>query len=277
MSTQTTANDQVREAWDALADHFDRHLTPRTMTFGQEIVSRLELGPDVRVLDVAAGSGGVAIPAARTGADVVAVDIAPTMIERLEARARTEGLSTLHAEVGDGTALDFEDDRFDVAVSLNGVSLFPDLTGGLDELVRVTRSGGEVVIGTFGPLPEVEFIAFLFGALKAAAPEVVPSPDGPLPPFRLADATVFADTLRSAGLRDVSVTPVTWETRFDSVDDFLAFGMHGNPIPKQLSARLSDEQSAEVRQIIDGMLRERSGGEAGATLRNSMRIGRGTV
>ncbi|MBW3620493.1 MAG: methyltransferase domain-containing protein [Actinobacteria bacterium] len=277
MTAPTAPTDQLREAWDALADGFDRHLTPHTIAFGQEIVSRLELGPGRRVIDIGAGSGAVAIPAARTGAEVVAIDLAPTMIERLTARARAEGLATLSAEVGDGTALDVGDDRFDVAVSLNGVTVFPDLTAGLDEMVRVTRPGGEVVVGTFGPLPEVEFVAFLLAAMRAAAPEAMPASDAPPPPFRLADPTVFADTLRAAGLRDVTVEPVTWEIPFASVDDFLDVGMHGHPLPGQLRAGLTEEQAVAFRQVLDGMLRERSGGEAGAVLRASMRIGRGTV
>lgn len=277
MTTGTPSASQIRDSWNAIADDFDRYLTPRTMNFGQEVVSRLSLEPGTRVLDVGVGSGAVAIPAARAGAEVVAVDIAPTMIERLTERASAEGLTNLHAQVGDGTALELDDDSFDVAVSLNAVSLFPDLTGGLSELVRVTRRGGEVVIGTFGPLPEVEFIAFLLGALRATAPEAMPPPNGPLPPFRLSDAAVFEDTLRAAGLREVSIEPATWELRFDSVDDFLDVGMNGNPIPRKLSAGLTDEQVAQVRHVLDGMLRERSGGEAGAVLRAKMLIGRGTV
>jgi ubiquinone/menaquinone biosynthesis C-methylase UbiE len=268
---------EVRDAWDAIADGFDRYTTPRTLAFGEHVLSRLPLRPGARVLDVGCGSGGLAIPAARMGAEVVAVDIAPTMIERLTARARAEGLSTLRARVGDGTALDLEDDSFDIAVSLNGVSLFPDLSGGLAELLRVTRAGGTVAIITFGPLPQVEFIAFFLGALRATVPDAVPTAAGPLPPFRLADPSVFERTLRTAGLRDVSVATVPWETSFASVDDLLDVVMTSNPIAGRLTGGLSDEQFDQVRQVLDGMLRERSGGLAGAVLRAQMRVGRGIV
>jgi ubiquinone/menaquinone biosynthesis C-methylase UbiE len=112
------------------------------MAFGEQALSRVELGPGVRVLDVASGSGGLSIPAARAGAEVIVLDIAPTMIERLRDRARAQSLTTVQAEVGDCQALALDDDVFDVAVSMNGVSLFPDILGGLREMVRVTRPGG---------------------------------------------------------------------------------------------------------------------------------------
>lgn len=276
-TTPTSTGAQVRAAWDAIADDFDRYLTPRTMDLGRDIVSRLALGPGIRVLDVGAGSGAVAIPAARAGAEVVAVDIAPTMVERLRARARAEGLDDLHAQVGDGTALELDDGSVDVAVSLNGVSLFPDLAGGLAELVRVTRRGGEVAVATFGPLPEVEFVAFLLAAFRAVAPEAMPAPTGPLPPFRLSDPTTFQEALRAAGLHEVSVEPILWEIEVGTVDEFLGVAMHGNPIPRQLSAGFSEEQLGQVRQVLDGMLRERSGGRAGAVLTAHMQLGRGTA
>jgi ubiquinone/menaquinone biosynthesis C-methylase UbiE len=277
MTMQTPTPLQVRDAWDAIAAGFDQHVTALTIAFGENVLSRLPLRPGVRVLDVGCGSGGLSIPAASMGAAVIAVDIAPTMIERLTARAHAEGLSTLRARVGDGTALDLEDDSFDIAVSLNGVSLFPDLAGGLAEMVRVTRPGGEVAIMTFGPLPEVEFISYFLGALRATAPEAVPASAEPMLPFRLADASVFETALRTAGLRDVSVETVPWETPFESVDDLLDVVMASNPIAGQLTGGLSDEGFGQLRQVLDGMLRERSGGQAGAVLRAQMRIGRGTV
>lgn len=267
---------RVRDAWESVADGFDRYTTPETIAFGQQVLSRVELGPGVRVLDVAAGSGGLSIPAARTGADVVGLDISPTMIERLIARAREEGLTTLEGHVGDGQALDLVDDTFDVAVSMNGVSLFPDLTGGLRELVRVTRPGGHVLVVTFGPLQEAEFIAFFLGAVRATVPDAVPAPGDPLPPFRLSDPATFQGVLQAAGLRDVVVEPETWEMRVTSVDHHLDVVLSSNPIARQLIAGLSDEDLREVREVLDRMLRERSGGP-GAVLSNAMLIGRGTV
>ncbi|CAN5903333.1 hypothetical protein BH23ACT8_BH23ACT8_25170 [soil metagenome] len=277
MSTQTPSITQVRDAWDAIADAFDRHATPQTMAFGEQVLSRLELGRGVRVLDVAAGSGGLSIPAARTGADVVAVDIAPGMIDRLAARARAEGLATLEARVGDGAALAFDDDSFDVTVSMNGVSVFPDLPGGLREMARVTRPGGRVLVVAFGPVQEVEFVAFFLGALRATVPASLPPSDEPMPPFRLADPATFQRSLQEAGLRDVSVETATWQMHTDSADHFLEGVLSTNPIASQLTAGLTEEEFAQVRDVLDGMLRERSGGRPGAVLNSQMRIGQATV
>lgn len=116
MNTRTEhLTEQIRTAWDALAPGFDRHTTPHTMRYGEQILNEIAIGPGARFLDVAAGSGALALPAARRGARVVAVDIAPAMVERLAARAREEGLER-----------------------------------GLAEMVRVTRPGGTVLVAAFG-------------------------------------------------------------------------------------------------------------------------------
>ena len=278
-STSTAASgDRERAAWDAIADGFDRHTTPHTIGVGEEVVTRLGIRPGVRVLDVAAGSGGVAIPAARAGAEVVAVDYAPGMVERLAERARAEGLSGLTAQVGDGTDLELEDDSFDLVVSLNGISLFDDLAGGLREAVRVTRAGGEVAVVTFGQLPRVEFISFFLGAVRAVAPEALPPVSaGPLPPFRLADPGVFATTLEAAGLEDVTVDAVEHTMQFRSVDEHLDTVLSSNPIAQRVVAGLGADGRDELRHTLDGMLREHSGGRAGADLHALLQLGRGTV
>lgn len=268
---------QVRDGWDAVADGFDRHVTPHTLELGQQIVARMHLHPGTRVLDVGAGSGALSIPAARAGARVLAVDIAPSMVDHLQARAQAAGLTDLRAAVGDGTALDLDDHSFDVAISLNGVSLFPDLTGGLTEMVRATRDSGQVLVATFGPLSKVEFVGFFLSALRAVVPDRHPPAGQPLPPFRLADPEAFRQSLEGVGLHDVTVDTVTWETKFASVEDFLDAIMASHPIPGQLTAGLTDDEWQQVRQVLDGMLREHSAGQPDAVLHSQINVGHGTV
>lgn len=279
MTTQHVPGiEQIRGAWDDIAAGFDEFVTPETLVLGKEIVRRVGIRPGVRVLDVAAGSGALSIPAARIGADVLATDIAPGMIERLNARARAEGLSSLRGRVMPGQALDLDDDAFDVAASINGVSVFPDMARGLAEMVRVTRPGGLVVVVAFGPMPKVEFIRFFAGAIQAAIPGAAPLPTNPPPlPFQVADPQVFRGRLAAAGLREITVEPVTWEMAFDSVEHLWRVFTSSNPIGAQMVAGLGTEQRAEVQHVLEGMLRERSGGAPGAVLKTELNVGTGTV
>jgi SAM-dependent methyltransferase len=200
------------------------------------------------------------------------------MIERLRNRARAEALSRLQAEVGECQALALDDDVFDVAVSMNGVSLFPDILGGLREMVRVTRPGGQVLVVVFGPLSRAEFIALPLGAMGTTVPGSVPPPGGPpMPPFRLSETAALQRILQEAGASDVGVDTVPWSMTFESVDSLLDLLLTSNPIARQLTSGLTDEQFRSVRQVLDGMLRGRSGGAPGAVLSTEMHIGTATV
>ncbi|GAB3409921.1 class I SAM-dependent methyltransferase [Flindersiella endophytica] len=263
--------------WDDIAERYDEYTTPKSLQYGAEILDLLGIGGSMRFLDVAAGSGALSIPAARSGADVLATDLSPVMMERLRARARSEGLTRLETEVMDGLDLKLADDSFDVAASQHGVSLFPEVGRGLAELVRVTKPGGKVVVVAFGAFQKAEFIGFLLSAMQAAVPGFTGlAADAPPPPFQLSDPAVFRARLTEAGLRDVRVDTISCDTPFDSARHLWDMVTSSNPIGADMVAGLTAEQRAEVRHVLDGILRERSGGSPGAVLHLELNIGTGT-
>ena len=278
MTIQTPTSEQIRTAWDALAAGFDQYVTPKNIPFGDEILRRVDFGPGSRFLDVACGTGALAVPAARRGADVTAVDLSPAMIEQLTTRVRAGGLTNVVSRVMDGNALEFDDDTFDVTASLNGISLFPDLSGGLREAVRVTRPGGRVVIAAFGAPQKAEFLVYFMGAMQAAVPGFTPLPMDPPPlPFQVADPEVLLGRLSDAGLSKVGVDVLTWTFRVESGTELWNLIRSSNPIGAQLTAGLTAEQQADVQRVLDDMIRERSGGTPGGVLHAALNIGIGTT
>jgi 2-polyprenyl-3-methyl-5-hydroxy-6-metoxy-1,4-benzoquinol methylase len=137
-----------RATW-ALGDYHE--FARRSLwVFGQELVEACGIGPGQRVLDVAAGSGNVAIRAAQAGAEVVASDLTPENFEagRREAAARGVRLEWVEA---DAEALPFADGEFDVVTSAFGAVFAPHQQVVADELLRVCRPGG--MIGLTAPTP----------------------------------------------------------------------------------------------------------------------------
>jgi ubiquinone/menaquinone biosynthesis C-methylase UbiE len=277
--TSMTAKEfsDTQAGWDEIAAGFDEYATPLTTAFAEAALQRVDLRPDMRFLDVAAGSGALSLPAARLGAEVVATDISPAMVELLEARARDENLTTIEAHVMDGHALELDDDAFDVSASMNGVSLFPDMQRGLGEMVRVTKPGGRILILAFGPPTEAEFITFFLEAMQAAVPGFDGLPMDPPPlPFQVADPEQLRARFVDAGLNDIRIDTDSWETEFRSATHLWNMVVNSNPIAASLVANLSQEQIAEIQEVLDTKLRERAGGSGPAVLTTRMNIASGT-
>ncbi|MDT4959268.1 MAG: hypothetical protein QOD31_3067, partial [Pseudonocardiales bacterium] len=142
---------------------------------GPILVEASAVQPGQRVLDVAAGSGNVAIPAALTGASVVASDLTPELFEAGRRLAAARG-ADVEWQQADAEALPFADNEFDTVLSCVGVMFAPHHQVAADELVRVCLPGGTV--GVINWTPE-GFIGQLFATMKPYAP---PPPPGAQPP-----------------------------------------------------------------------------------------------
>lgn len=276
----TTAEEHAAppEAWDALAEGYDRYVAPQEGDLANEALRLVGLEPGERFLDVAAGPGGLSLPAARLGAEVLATDWSPAMIERFEARVREEGMSKAEGRVMDCHALDLPDNSFDVTGSQFGVMLVPDQPRALREMVRVTKPGGRVLVIAYGFPAELDFLQFFIGALKAVAPEFPGLPDDPPPlEFQVSDPEVLRQRLIDAGLKDVGVERTAERPTFSTGQEMWDWVLCGNPIPGTVIAdlNLTEEQQARLRQILDGMLRERAGGDGRAVLTNAVNVGVG--
>jgi ubiquinone/menaquinone biosynthesis C-methylase UbiE len=275
----TTADEHVAppEAWDAIAEGYDRYVAPQEVELANEALRLARLEPGDRFLDVAAGPGGLSLPAARLGARVLATDWSPAMIERFQSRVREEGLRDAEGRVMDCHALDLPDDSFDVTGSQFGVMLVPDQPRALREMVRVTKPGGRVLVIAYGSPAEFETLQVFISALTAVVPDFPGLPDDPPPlEFQVADPDVFRQRLTDAGLKDVRIERTAERSVFTSGQEMWDWVLYGNPIPGMLVADLSEDQRTRLRQVLDSMVRERAGANGRAVLANAVNIGIGT-
>jgi ubiquinone/menaquinone biosynthesis C-methylase UbiE len=265
-------------AWDRIAPGYDRTNTPTQMWLGNEGLRRAGLRAGMRLLDVAAGSGALSIPAARLGAQVLAVDQSARMLELLAARARGDGLS-VETRIMDGHALALDDGSFQMAGSQFGVMLFPDMPKGIREMARAVEPGGRVLMTVYGDPHKIDFLGFLIGAVQSVRPDFTGPPMDPPPlPFQLQDPKRLEKELSAAGLKAVHVETITETTEFRNGQELWDWLVFSNPIVEAVLASLSlahDERSV-VQQTLDRMVRDRAGGRGAAKLTNPINIGIGT-
>jgi ubiquinone/menaquinone biosynthesis C-methylase UbiE len=277
IGTQQQA-DQIRSAWDALAAGYDEYVTPTHLPLANEALDRIDIRPGARFLDVAAGSGALSLAAARRGAQVLGTDISPGMVEGLNDNARRYGLVNLTGQVMDGHDLDLDDNSFEASGSMFGVMLFPDLPSGLSQMARVTKPGGKVLMVTFGSPAKVEFLGFFLTAVKRVVPDFAGLPMNPPPlPFQVSDPAKLQQAMNNAGLDAVQVETTTETLEFVSAEHLWNWVANSNPIGAQLTGSLSPDQAASVREVLDAMLQERSGGNGPARLTNPINLAVGTA
>jgi len=265
------------EAWDAIAALYDEHVAPGESDLATAGLRLAGLRAGDTFLDVAAGTGGLSLPAARLGAKVLATDWSPKMIEQFTARVRAERLDA-EGRVMDCHALDLPDNTYDVTGSQFGVMLVPDQPQALSEMVRVTKPGGRVLLTAYGNPAEFEALHDFVSAAQAVVPEFEgPPEDEPLLEFQVSDPAILRQRLIDAGLTNVTIDTSQQERiTVKNGQQLWHWTMGGNPIPGILVADLTDEQRTDIIRVLDGMIRERSGGSGPAVLTAPLNIGVGT-
>ncbi len=214
---------------------------------GTALVAASGVGRGDRVLDVAAGSGNAAIPAALTGARVTATDLTPELLDAGRAAAQAAG-ADLEWEVADAEALPYPDGTFDAVLSCVGVMFAPHHQRAADELVRVVRPGGTVALLSWTP---TGFIGQMFATMKPYAP---PPPAGVQPPPLWGDEqhvrTLFGDRVTEVRATRGTVTVDRFRTPEDFREYFAA--RYGPTIAVRTSlAGDPDRLAALDRDLVD--------------------------
>jgi ubiquinone/menaquinone biosynthesis C-methylase UbiE len=153
-----------------------QNVTETLADLHETMLDRLAPQAGERWLDLACGTGAVAERAARAGAAVTGIDLAPALVETARQRAEAAGLEIDYA-VGDCENLQVDDDAFDVVSSSCGIMFAPDHRATADELARVTTSGGRIALANWTPE------GGLGEMFRMMAPFAPPPPPGAGSPF----------------------------------------------------------------------------------------------
>jgi ubiquinone/menaquinone biosynthesis C-methylase UbiE len=231
-TTITSTAAAARDLWDS-GDY--TLVGTRLTAIAEELCETAGVTAGLRVLDVATGHGNTALAAARRDAEVVGIDIAPSLVVRAAERARVEGLDISFRE-GNAEAIDEPTDAFDIVTSSLGVQFAGDQASTAAELLRVVRPGGRIALACWSPNG-------FYAELPTLVWEYAPAP--PSAPSPMTWGT--EDGLRSLLGRSVAlvVHPRTFRLRFRSIDRYLELVLPTFPPFVQLGRRVDPRPHAE--------------------------------
>jgi ubiquinone/menaquinone biosynthesis C-methylase UbiE len=210
------------------------------------LVEACGIEPGMEVLEVAAGTGNLALAAAQRGARVVASDLTPRMVELGRQRSAAEGLDIEWREA-DAEDLPFDDGRFDVAASTFGAMFAPRPQVAAAELFRVVRSGGTVGMANWTPKG-------YFGRLLAIALSYGPPPPAGIPsPLAWGEPEVVRERLGELA-RSVELQPRMAPIRFDSKQAAREFQERYNGPLIALRNSLPSERYAALMTDLDELV-----------------------
>ena len=201
-----------------------------------DFVNRLGIQPGMKVLDVACGTGNTTLPAAKTGATVTGVDLAPNLVEQARENAKAAGLNAKFEE-GDVEALSYPDASFDAVITMFGAMFAPRPELVAAELKRVCRPGGFIAMANWTP---GGFIGQMFKTTSAHLP---PPPGMTSPVLWGVEETVRERFSEGISKVETRLQKVTWMFPFSPAEVVEHFRLYYGPTQKAFGA-LGEKQAA---------------------------------
>jgi len=231
----------------------------RYYTDGAEaFINRLNLEPGTKFLDVACGTGNLALPAARAGAVVTGVDIAPNLVEQARENARGEGLK-IQFDEGDAEALAYDDASFDVVATMFGAMFAPRPALVAAELKRVTRPGGLIAMANWTP---TGFIGKMF---KTMTSHVAPPAGMPSPVLWGVEETVRERFGEGISKLDANTQNIRWVFPFSPAEVVEHFRLYYGPTQKAFGL-LDENGQLALRADLEKLWTEHNQATDGTTV-----------
>lgn len=234
-------------------------IAEHTVIDAERFVDDLGITPAMQVLDVACGTGNLAIPAARKGAQVTGVDIATNLLEQARARASAEGLQITFKE-GDAEQLPYPDARFDLVMTMFGAMFAPDPEKVASEMARVCRHGGRIAMANWTP---DGFTGKMFRLTSRYLPPPVEIPA----PTLWGDEAVASLRLKSNGVKVESMQRriLLFDYPFPPRDVVQFFRDYFGPT-KVAFSRMDEARQTEYRDDLEKLWSEHNQARSGKTL-----------
>lgn len=240
MAEELTYRSEAAAGYDRAFAHVSAHFVPL-------LLRAARVAPNMRVLDIATGTGLAAAAALVTvgpAGHVTAADLSPAMVEK--ARGRLGNAPNVAVAVEDGQALSFPDGSFDAVICSLGLMFFPDPARGLAEFRRVLRPGGRAAVSV-NTVPERSFNTRINVAIARYVPSLA---EATVRVFSLGDGARLRSLFEAADIRDVEVATESHRFAMPSFDAYFEPYEQGAGSPGQAFVALPEEIRRAVREEV---------------------------
>lgn len=219
---------------------------------GAALVGKLGITKGLNVLDLGCGDGTTAIPEAKLDANVLGVDIASNLVAAGNIRAKNEGLTNCTFQEGDATDLnELEDKNFDLVVSIFGAMFAPKPFDVAKEMVRVTKSGGRVVMGNWIP-GDPTLVAQI---LKISSSYTPPPPEGFISPMLWGLEEHVTERFVNAGIPKENISfardTFTFEAPYSPAEFLNNFKNYYGPTMNAFEAAEKNGRALELQKELE--------------------------